>query len=596
MEQCRAASSKRLFRSQQSSAVCSINQQNPCSRSYAYKITSLMLNVKVWIVDMIALAVSFIVQRRNFLQVPSKASKIGKGNLHRQKSKNTPERHPTLDGKQQIKKAYGTVKKRSGASQKIISEKILGPVPKSEKGPGPLPKSEKVPEPVPRSEKVPEPNAKKEKVPGPLPKSGKVPEPIPKKEKVSEPVAKKEKVPGPFTKSGKVPEPVPKKEKVLGPLPKSEKVPDPIPKKEKVLEPVPKKGKVPEPLHKSEEVGETVPKKEKVPEPLHKSDNVAVPVPKKEKVPGPLTKSGKAPEPIPKKEKVLEPVPKKGKVPEPLHKSEKVPEPIPKQEKDLEPVPRKEKIPEPLPKSEKIFALEHKILPNNSFQVLVTETNIKDKEKLANFNISQQIPLETRSSKKDIEVKSNGKGINVMGLPSSQTKNSDQKSLVAEEGNKLDPVALKRKDQGSHECEVMCSFPDAAEGARAWELCFKNPGHPNFIPVSQFEMSHLPKRYQRDCVLKCVMNVAQCTGRVRVCYTSRGRPDNYAFAAARGSALPHSGRRIFTYDTDTCRGSSGAPIIMPLGIGPVKSPYIAPHSSAEDQNLNKSGEGDVWLL
>ena len=297
----------------------------------------------------------------------------------------------------------------------------------------------------------------------------------------------------------------------------------------------------------------------------------------------------------------------------------------------------------------------------------------------------------------------------------------------------------------------MCSFPDAAEGARAWELCFKNPGHPNFIPVSQFEMSHLPKRYQRDCVLKCVMNVAQCTGRVRVCYTSRGRPDNYAFAAARGSALPHSGtayvyrvspasgrcpcphaeghdspkkkwwkvqvqtachvvfnteeakkskvdlyyddekasddgrmktiyglevmeqnqkgdrcelicathdaklieelqvlfdesrelyhtlssqladknfsrpcvivshphgkykhitvgklkgrrkmcgigRRIFTYDTDTCRGSSGAPIIMPLGIGPVKSPYIAPHSSAEDQNLNKSGEGDVWLL
>ncbi|RUS74882.1 hypothetical protein EGW08_017347 [Elysia chlorotica] len=87
----------------------------------------------------------------------------------------------------------------------------------------------------------------------------------------------------------------------------------------------------------------------------------------------------------------------------------------------------------------------------------------------------------------------------------------------------------------------MTSYFDAAEAAHAWETCTKNPGHSNFIPLSKFEMSHLPKPHQKAYVLESIQNVARSTGRIRVGYTSHDRPDDYPFAATRGSEVPHSG-------------------------------------------------------
>ncbi|GFN76987.1 hypothetical protein PoB_000349300 [Plakobranchus ocellatus] len=41
--------------------------------------------------------------------------------------------------------------------------------------------------------------------------------------------------------------------------------------------------------------------------------------------------------------------------------------------------------------------------------------------------------------------------------------------------------------------------------------------------------------------MNCITNVAKCTARVRVHYTSRERPDDYTFAVARGTNIPHTG-------------------------------------------------------
>ncbi|GFO43082.1 hypothetical protein PoB_006958700 [Plakobranchus ocellatus] len=99
----------------------------------------------------------------------------------------------------------------------------------------------------------------------------------------------------------------------------------------------------------------------------------------------------------------------------------------------------------------------------------------------------------------------------------------------------LEAVKKKKNDQGFHECEVFMASADAGESARTWETCTKNPGHDNFIPAAQFSKSLLPKIYQSVVVMACITNVAKCTARVRIDYTSWDRPDDYAFAVARGT-------------------------------------------------------------
>ncbi|GFO45763.1 hypothetical protein PoB_007226800 [Plakobranchus ocellatus] len=115
---------------------------------------------------------------------------------------------------------------------------------------------------------------------------------------------------------------------------------------------------------------------------------------------------------------------------------------------------------------------------------------------------------------------------------SERTQNPEAESEAAKK---------KKNDQGFHECEVFRASVDAIESAFAWEKCTKNPGHENFIPIAEFSMSHLPTQYQSLTVMGCITNVAKCTARLRVCYTSWERPHDYTFAVARGTKIPYTG-------------------------------------------------------
>ena len=102
-------------------------------------------------------------------------------------------------------------------------------------------------------------------------------------------------------------------------------------------------------------------------------------------------------------------------------------------------------------------------------------------------------------------------------------------------------VERKKNNQGSHECEVLAPGSEAAESTRAWRHCLKNPGHEKFSPVSEFSLDHLPLRHRRESILTRIWAVSDTTARLRVSYTSRGRPDGYPFCEYKGSTLPHYG-------------------------------------------------------
>ncbi|GFS20358.1 hypothetical protein ElyMa_006898100 [Elysia marginata] len=106
-----------------------------------------------------------------------------------------------------------------------------------------------------------------------------------------------------------------------------------------------------------------------------------------------------------------------------------------------------------------------------------------------------------------------------------------------------DREAVKRKknDQGNHECEILGHGPILAESAYAWDTCSKNPGHVHFIPVPQFCVGHLPEKCASPALVECVKTMAALTVRLRVSYTSWGRPDGYSFSNHRGSNFLHTG-------------------------------------------------------
>ena len=95
---------------------------------------------------------------------------------------------------------------------------------------------------------------------------------------------------------------------------------------------------------------------------------------------------------------------------------------------------------------------------------------------------------------------------------------------------------------GLHECEVYGAHgPEAAESARTWAVCKKNPGHAGFIPYPELGLGDLPCRHQTRASLDRVRELAGRTVRLRVGYTSRDRPDGYAFSNVRGSDVVHTG-------------------------------------------------------
>lgn len=123
-----------------------------------------------------------------------------------------------------------------------------------------------------------------------------------------------------------------------------------------------------------------------------------------------------------------------------------------------------------------------------------------------------------------------------MGLRSSTLQRVSINQVVDQE-----TVKRKRNDQGNHECEVLGQGPEAAESAYAWENCTKNHGHPNFIHASDFDLKHLPKWCTLQTVVDFVRTIAALTVRLRVAYTSWGRPEGYSFSNHRGSKVVHTG-------------------------------------------------------
>lgn len=78
---------------------------------------------------------------------------------------------------------------------------------------------------------------------------------------------------------------------------------------------------------------------------------------------------------------------------------------------------------------------------------------------------------------------------------------------------------------GTHEAEV--SFGDEADLHKHKTNCTKNPGHKNFIPISDFRLSHLPYLYRTTKVYDLVKSLSQLTVRIAVDFTSQERIDFY---------------------------------------------------------------------
>ncbi|GFN96485.1 hypothetical protein PoB_002299100 [Plakobranchus ocellatus] len=157
-------------------------------------------------------------------------------------------------------------------------------------------------------------------------------------------------------------------------------------------------------------------------------------------------------------------------------------------------------------------------------------------------NCKSASPMVTRSSGKSIVLSEvTDRKIKSASLLQSSSKWRELSERTQNPEAESEAAKKKKNDQGFHECEVFRASVDAFESAFAWEKCTKNPGHENFIPIAEFSMSLLPTQYQSLAVMGCITNVAKCTTRLRVSYTSWERPDDYTFAVARGTKIPHTG-------------------------------------------------------
>ncbi|RUS86612.1 hypothetical protein EGW08_005628 [Elysia chlorotica] len=108
--------------------------------------------------------------------------------------------------------------------------------------------------------------------------------------------------------------------------------------------------------------------------------------------------------------------------------------------------------------------------------------------------------------------------------------------------DEISHLVEKKRDQGSHECEVLgTSSHEAEESSLAWQMCTKNPGHHQFIPAAEFSLDKLPQWCRKPLVLDYVKYMCATTVRLKVGYTSWDRPDGYCFSSCRGTSLAHFG-------------------------------------------------------
>ncbi|RUS74772.1 hypothetical protein EGW08_017470 [Elysia chlorotica] len=121
--------------------------------------------------------------------------------------------------------------------------------------------------------------------------------------------------------------------------------------------------------------------------------------------------------------------------------------------------------------------------------------------------------------------------------------------------------------EGHHECEILGSGPEAEESEGAWKECKKNPGHEKFFSAQNFLDSSAPS-VQTDKLRDTVRAMVDLTVRLRVNWTSPGRPNGFTFSHVRGCGKlrlgtgfiwnvegPVCNKRCFC---DECRGQTAA--------------------------------------
>ena len=101
-------------------------------------------------------------------------------------------------------------------------------------------------------------------------------------------------------------------------------------------------------------------------------------------------------------------------------------------------------------------------------------------------------------------------------------------------------------DIGYHECEIFEGHLEAEESAAAWNNCYKNPRHKQFIPVQDFKDIHLPRSLD-DEVREWLRLSVDLTLRIKIQWTSRDRPDNDALSEYRGTGRLRLGTGFITH-------------------------------------------------
>ncbi|GFO31962.1 hypothetical protein PoB_005846700 [Plakobranchus ocellatus] len=85
-------------------------------------------------------------------------------------------------------------------------------------------------------------------------------------------------------------------------------------------------------------------------------------------------------------------------------------------------------------------------------------------------------------------------------------------------------------EEGFYDCQLLGSGPEAAESSNAWTKCEKNPGHANFIPISEFGFAQLPEKYRTQNIVDIVKTMATLTVKLVVRKATVGRPGGFCFS------------------------------------------------------------------
>ncbi|XP_005107602.1 uncharacterized protein LOC101846987 isoform X1 [Aplysia californica] len=164
---------------------------------------------------------------------------------------------------------------------------------------------------------------------------------------------------------------------------------------------------------------------------------------------------------------------------------------------------------------------------------------------------------------------------------------------MAEKQSQIEWAERTRANQGSS-CEMDLVLEDYEDDYEArgiqhvlFKRCKKHPGHKDFVPLPQLELQHLPERCRRPDVLRLVKKYAATAVKLIVRYTSKDRPDHFAWPELRGKKTPRCGSGAISV---LKRKNGGKP--MPF-LFPSSATGRAQYSSSSDPTThNPSTPGD----